>query len=813
MPEQRATPLPQDPLHELAQGPLLPRDEWAGLQVLDGVRERFDRFLSGLEGTEKSDFVRLQKAHIQAQSDLEAAIEQLANTFEQQALASLREGLKSLTGQDIDPKLAHIHTRYLKPANRVRRAESGDQIAVASLTLWEAACMNYGGLTGWSYPGNTGLKEASYLDTPIKASAGAFIDLVRRLNLGSQLRQALERALRPASELGARLMGFARAEFEFAQVEALNNVALSRVDLDKYRWLQRAQNGEVPWGKTEEMQLFISDGADSTGWLPQDLGFMGLYKGKPKGDYLSIPHVIFSIEGCPGVFSYFPNRPGGTLRHHTHATEAAREFYVAFHGAFQRGHVDWLYKSLALSDCARLKRITQSTPKPPGLNLFAEFLFDLSRHLPTLTPLEKIGYQRQLVNRAPVDSLYDIYLQRCRSNLQALAHQTPGLMPTLIEFFQTLFNEIIELLLIPAPGALRGLGRVRQVAMFAVLAKGLADAGVVVSQGHSGEALQTFVDLADLLISSRLHTRLALTVRRRHQGLYRRLSQQYRADAAPLTDSRKLQRMLGNSAAPARDLAVVLKSSDTSTTALSQVWDGARPSAALVEAAQRFNADRLIDWIANPEAHERPPLGAFHALGPLLTQVAGWPQDTSLRIQSPGGELLRCYSRGPGMGTVRTLEVTLLENHQFAYSNPRRVTDYLPTAVLALLPSSFLFGETAATLQSRTRQLRRLLADQASAVRGALFDALTRFAELPRGVVADPQVKPLLAELTSREQALPTVIEKLHRLHPYLSLARLVEVLAPASAVGPPAGAIAALGPATRSPVSGPARSEAVGAA
>ncbi|WP_164569125.1 hypothetical protein, partial [Pseudomonas viridiflava] len=132
------------------------------------------------------------------------------------------------------------------------------------------------------------------------------------------------------------------------------------------------------------------------------------YKGKPKGDYLSIPHVIFSIEGCPGVFSYFPNRPGGTLRHHTHATEAAREFYVAFHGAFQRGHVDWLYKSLALSDCARLKRITQSTPKPPGLNLFAEFLFDLSRHLPTLTPLEKIGYQRQLVNRAPVDSLYDI---------------------------------------------------------------------------------------------------------------------------------------------------------------------------------------------------------------------------------------------------------------------------------------------------------------------------------------------------------------------------------------------------------------------
>jgi len=209
-----------DPLSEFIaeqQSPLMAAPEWTALQALDSIRVDFDGFLADFNDEEKLEYVRLQKAWIQAQKTMERAIAQFTQAFGHQAIGTLCAELKTLTGQDIDPTVAKIHTRYLQSSHRVRRVANEDEVVkVASLTLWEAACRNYDGLTGWSYPGHTGLAHASYLDSGIDTTAGEFIALVRRLDLGGQLKQQLNDALRGNAALGDSFLGLASAEFEFA---------------------------------------------------------------------------------------------------------------------------------------------------------------------------------------------------------------------------------------------------------------------------------------------------------------------------------------------------------------------------------------------------------------------------------------------------------------------------------------------------------------------------------------------------------------------------------------------------------------------
>lgn len=778
MVEPITTPVPPDPIADFIEKqttPLMAGPEWSSLQALDVIRERFDGVLSTLNEEEKRDYVRLQRAWIDAQSALERGIQRLVQTFEQQALESLRRELKTLTGQDVDPTTARIHTRYLKASGRVRRALGAEdgEIKLASLTLWDAACMNYDGLTGWSYPGRTGLADASYLDEEINATASEFIALVRKLDLGGQLKKHLDQALQANTSLGADIMALASAEFAFTLIEALNNAATSRIDRDKYQQVKRALAGEVRWDQMEEMLLFIPHGVDNISWIPQTLGLVGHYVGPPPGDSLSIPHLVFSVKGCKGAFSFFPNRPGGSMRHHASHREACAQFYVAFQSFYSQGQVDWLYQIMSLRDCARLKHIARATPTPDGLEGFARLIYTLAQSIPTTPRSEKVGYVRNVVQKAPVVSLNDFYLQRCRTNVQELAHETPGFMPTMIELFKTLMNEILNVLLIPVPGALKGLGRVRAFAVFVAMEQALVEGGSQALQGEPGELLQGFADLADLMISGRLHSRLAMSVQRRHLRLYQQLSQHRRADMAHqhLTGTQLLERMLGAPSAPAREIEAVLATSATSRQALSQVWEGTAPSASLVDAVHRWRADRLIDWVAAGADPGQPsPVDALDVMAPLLTQLSAWPANTALSIENPLGGEIRRYSKNPARLTAEVITITVLENYQFAYAFPRRITAHLPEAIVALLPASFPGGEQA---------LRQALAGRATALKIMLYESLTRFARTSRAMAIDvgATVRNLLPDRIANDQSQPAVITQLRALHPDVSLARLLEVL------------------------------------
>lgn len=780
MVELDANTVSQDPLSEFSaqqRGPLMARQEWLFLQNLDALRSKFDGFLGALNDEEKREYVRLQKAWIDAQKALEQSISELTEAFEHQALTSLRTELKTLTGQDIDPTVTKIHTRYLRPSNRVRRAAHEEQgeggVKISSVTLWSAACLNYDGLTGWSYPGRTGLADASFLDRDINTTAGEFIALVRRLDLGRQLRKELEQALRPSGSLGNGIMALASAELDFALIDALKNAATSRIDRDKYLYVKRALAGEARWGRLEEMVLFIPDGVDSGSWIPQSMGLIGQYVGPPPGDSLSIPHLVFSVSECKGAFSFFPNRPGGSLRHHDSHRKACEEFHVAFHAFYKRGHVDWLYQVMLLRDCARLKKLVKTTPPPRNLEGFAKVIHSLAQNIPVRDLAGSIGYVRNSVQKTPVVSLNDYYIKRCRANVQELANETPGFMPTMIELFQTVFSEILNVLLIPVPGALRGLGRARMFAMFVALEQGLVEGAYRVNQGEPGELLQGFVDLADLLISGRMHTRLAKSVQRRHQRLYQQLSQQRSAtpESHTLTNPQLLEKMLGSQDAPARELEMLLDASTTSREALNQVWEGAAPSASLVEAAQRFKVDQLIDWVAEGADPSRPaPVGSVEVMAPLLTQLEGWPVDTALSIENHQGQEVRRYSKDVTRPTTDVVTVNTLENYQFAYATPRRLTAHLPVAIAALLPANFPEGAQA---------LLQQLALQAKARRIDLFSALTRFAEVSRSAAsqASASLVALLPDRVSLDPPVSAVMTQLHALHPDLSQVRLLEVL------------------------------------
>ena len=213
--------------------------------------------------------------------------------------------------------------------------------------------------------------------------------------------------------------------------------------------------------------------------------------------------------------------------------------------------------------------------------------------------------------------------------------------------------------------------------MFYALATAMVEGHALALQGEPGELLQGLADLVDLLVSGRLHTRVAKSVQRRHQRLFQQLSQSRSMplDPVPLSSPQLLEKMLGTQDAPARALTAVLDTSGTSRETLNQVWEGAPPSASLVDAAHRFRADRLIEWVADGAAPGRhTPVGAVEVMAPLLTQMEHWPADTALSITNQQGLELRRYSKDAAQPTTATLRLTLMDNYQLAYSTPRRLT-------------------------------------------------------------------------------------------------------------------------------------------
>ena len=138
-----------------------------------------------------------------------------------------------------------------KGANRARRAEYDFHSIhhLKHMSLWEAACLNYG--FTHSIPGDSGfsLVEASYIvgpDNDRSLSAVTFIEAARALDLGAQLRNKARTAMAPGGPLRPLFDAAAKASLSFDAIEAYRNRATTGVTLDLYTRLNAAIDGTGP---------------------------------------------------------------------------------------------------------------------------------------------------------------------------------------------------------------------------------------------------------------------------------------------------------------------------------------------------------------------------------------------------------------------------------------------------------------------------------------------------------------------------------------------------------------------------------------
>ena len=148
------------PTHQLLNGlsgNLQSSESWARQQALELIRETLARTMGSLTLAQQRDYVRLQREAHQALKAVDRENTAIIQAFKTQGLAQLSSRLGGL-----DPQAIHLHTRYLQelqpplpweprssqPLSRQRRFrraydEWNYRAHVSTLSLWDAACLNF----------------------------------------------------------------------------------------------------------------------------------------------------------------------------------------------------------------------------------------------------------------------------------------------------------------------------------------------------------------------------------------------------------------------------------------------------------------------------------------------------------------------------------------------------------------------------------------------------------------------------------------------------------------------------------------------
>ncbi|HAA41047.1 MAG TPA: hypothetical protein DCE36_13345, partial [Pseudomonas sp.] len=146
------------PTHQLLNGlsgNLQSSTTWAQQQALELIQRNILQALEGLDAEEKNRFLRLQRSALAAMAAVEAEKERVVRSFKADGLAQLRDRIGGR-----DPEQYRFETTYLEkieqplpwdrqPGSHVRVPRRSDKDLrfiehIKSLSLWEAACLNFG---------------------------------------------------------------------------------------------------------------------------------------------------------------------------------------------------------------------------------------------------------------------------------------------------------------------------------------------------------------------------------------------------------------------------------------------------------------------------------------------------------------------------------------------------------------------------------------------------------------------------------------------------------------------------------------------
>ncbi|OZY30755.1 dermonecrotic toxin domain-containing protein, partial [Pseudomonas lundensis] len=458
-------------------------------------------------------YIDLQRAAQSSMKEAETETTRFREAFKATHLARLKQALKTLTGDDVDPEQTRIYTRYLEfkegrtPLDllsewvnpspkaeeqpvRLRRAldESKTVEHVRSMTLWEAACANFGFSTDSIFLKPFSFVEASFIHYGPASKAmdvRGFIAIVRRLDMGGALAQDLVQATAPDGILNKLIGKATRASFEFDLLEAYRNVAVSGIKRQDYQRLLKVFNDPHACN-VRPVSVYRSARAIFD-------------------DPMETSLVVLEFEDVKGVYSYFPNRPGGALLYHPPRTSFTEHFRRQLKRSHREQNLGWFAAQLSLPALSQFQQLLSDEPRPPGLSWLAGKLYDgfhLAFPEPTLDSLkfrvEPVGYPR----RKLVDVLSRRQIKRYKTNLSLMASSRSAAdWQALKDAMLAIGNELLSLLMTPVPGGVTGLTRVMQIVVFGSLGYSFAKGVIGASRGEPDEFASALADTADLLLT------------------------------------------------------------------------------------------------------------------------------------------------------------------------------------------------------------------------------------------------------------------------------------------------------------------------
>lgn len=881
---------------------LLSKDAWVLQELLNYARSEFQTSMANLDPEQQRTYIASYRTASTAGLALTSEIKAIKDEFELKGMATLAASIEAATGKKVNPKTTYIHTRYVEPSSRHKRAlaENAPREHLQTMSLWDAACMNFGFDTGipthasgYSYSQASFINADPHGSTHHRSSSSAFdqssmfpvatfLRIVRDINLGKALEDTIQSLLADDGPLRELLHQAAHAQWDFDVLEAYRDAKASGVTQKPFEALQRA----------------LQDGGRDITIQPFTLHFGVSLPHEAMDNSAAVPLFLIKLKGDLSVFSYFPGRPGGALRYHTSPHAAL----TAFQDQLTDGNSDltWFTRQLPLAKLSKFSAIAKdnshlgpaekaSDPfwKNPGnhLRIFLQEAFrsTTSRLSKVRLKPEALPDRPQAQTGSPADALCDRQAARYRADLRMLAtpkHEKDWqvIKDTAISVGQ----EILEMLMTPVPGGVTGLGKVIQAAAFGSLVYGSASGAVAAANGNPAEFAGALGDVADLLISQRLNGVAGKLSQRRTQqlmaqlggprkvtladgkqalwrpdirpyatvaparlagltanaqGLFEQNGKQYIQvhdgnkplvaevtydaqrkryflahpdptvfkppvaydpdtkvwalaldDSSTLTDAALLAKMLpAASSMSAQQVERLLRSTGTSRATLDGIWAGRTVPASLADGLARAQADQYIQQMITrlPERDYMPADGDSIVLC-LLTQLPGWPVDTSLDVYNLGGKRIASYA-ADGRGNL-PFSVALQRRSNGEYVTKGDLTsgasnqEQMFRLILGQLPATSDLGkggnfEGATDNAGRTVVIREQIANLANSERALLFDVLKR-TQYPGRIKSgnDPTDKflPLLPQAPS---GLPPMLKKLQEASPTLSAATLVELV------------------------------------
>lgn len=502
---------------------------WTQQEAFEHIRQNLAHALSNLTPAEKKRYVTLQRDALAALTAVETEKERVVQTFKAEGLAQLRSHIGGR-----DPEAYRFETTYREKVEqpfpweprgnertRFRRRSYGEDWRyiehVKSLSLWEAACINFGFTYGARTDSGHSLVQASKVIGPgddRSLTAQAFIDIARELDLGGQLKTRINATLGEGGTL-RRLMGVsAKTLLQFDVLDAWRNRANSGLTRPMYDLLNAAIDQTGPQPTIESL------GLTSGVTLAVAVPFV------PWESAIAVPLMLIRVAAL-GVLSYFPFRPGGALRYHPDAQAAEQAFREQLLDSHQKGDLGWFARQLPLVGMSVFTDLISKKPRPEGISWLAGKLYDgFHKAFPPrtlndirFTPAPQAGRPVSLV-----EALTYRQIQRCQADLDTLAvNRSEADWQALKDATAAIASEVLDLLLTPVPGGVTGMMRTLQFLMFGTLTYSVIQGLDQAIKGDASAFASSLTDVADLIVSGQLTSVAGRLQQRRMQALMQKL--------------------------------------------------------------------------------------------------------------------------------------------------------------------------------------------------------------------------------------------------------------------------------------------------